>query len=121
MANAETGVLHSILTGIQGIAILFRNNVGAAKTDHGMIQYGVGGPGASDLIGYVPVIITPAMVGKRVAVFAAVEVKAPGAHTDPARLAKQQHFVGTVKAAGGIAGFADSLQAALAILKRPIA
>lgn len=55
--------------------------------------------GASDLIGYVSVLITPEMVGRRVAVFLAPEIKV-GADT---MSAEQAHFHDMVKLAGGIA------------------
>ena len=57
---------------------MFRNTVGACATAAGgWIQYGLS-IGSSDLIGWRSVEVTPEMVGKRVAIFAAVEVKRPG-------------------------------------------
>lgn len=61
-----------------------------------------GVPGMSDLIGWVPVAITPEMVGQTVAVYTAVETKAPrGRATD-----EQKAFIQVVSAAGGRAGIA---------------
>lgn len=60
--------------------------------------------GSSDLIGWTEKIITPEMVGKKVAVFTAIEVK-----TDSGRAsAAQLNFVSRVRQAGGIAGIARS-------------
>jgi hypothetical protein len=55
--------------------------------------------GSSDLIGWTSVEITPEMVGRRLAVFTAVEVKKPGGKAT----AEQLNFLQRVKDAGGIA------------------
>jgi hypothetical protein len=60
--------------------------------------------GSADLIGWESRQITPAMVGRTVAVFASVEVKALAG---TAR-AGQLNWAKQVRAAGGIAGFARS-------------
>lgn len=84
---------------------LWRNNRGVVELDNGgRIKYGVGPNGASDWIGFVSVTITPAMLGKVVAIFAAVEAKAPKkGPTDD-----QITFIDRVLAAGGRAGVARS-------------
>jgi len=88
--------------------LLFRNNVGALKDRDGrLIKYGLS-PGSSDLIGF--------MRRSGVAIFLAIEVKAPGAYTDPKRLAAQTNFIRIIKEAGGIAGFASSVQEAEEII-----
>ena len=96
-------------------SVLFRNNSGAyqdTKTGR-WIHYGVGSPGGSDLIGWHTVEITPDMVGKRIAVFVAIEVKKPtGKVTDA-----QQNFVDQVHSAGGISGICRSVQDAEALLQ----
>ena len=69
--------------------------------------------GASDLIGWTPVRITPEMVGQTLPVFTAIETKrTKGGRATEAQL----HFVGQVVQAGGIAGVANSADAARAIL-----
>ena len=95
-----------------GPARLWRNNVGALKDQAGqLVRYGLC-PGSSDLIGYRTVVITPEMVGQRVAIFAAVEVK------DRARPTEQQTaFINLVQGAGGLAGIARSVPDALSILR----
>ena len=94
-------------------ARLWRNNVGRLLDAHGRpVTFGLC-PGSADLIGYVPVTITPAMVGQRLAVFAAVEVKRPGG----GRATPQQaQWLESVRAAGGIAGIATSVAEAQALL-----
>ena len=93
--------------------ITHRNNVGCAKFKGVYVRYGVGGNGGSDWIGYLPVRITAAMVGRRLAVFCAVECKRDkGGKITP----EQKHFIDNVKAAGGIAGFARSWQDARALI-----
>lgn len=76
------------------------------------MQFGVGNPGGSDLIGYRRVTITPEMVGQDLAVFAAVEVKTPKGRVK----AEQQQFVDHIRSAGGIAGVARSVDEAKNIL-----
>lgn len=84
-------------------SVCFRNNVGAYKTPEGRwIHYGVCNPGGSDLIGWTSVEVTPDMIGKRFAVFTAVETKTSrGKATDA-----QQNFIDQVVKAGGFAGVA---------------
>ena len=86
---------------------LMRNNVGRARAGNRVIAYGVGGPGGADLIGWRSVEITPDMVGKKIAQFAAVEVKdGPTARAS----ADQKKFLAAVDAAGGIAILARRLE-----------
>lgn len=88
---------------------LFRNSVGKLqdKRTDAWIQYGLC-KGSADLVGWRSVKITQAMVGRRVAVFTAIEVKAPGASTERKHLEEQTAFINAVLAAGGLAGFADN-------------
>jgi len=69
-------------------------------------------PGSADLLGWHTVTVTPEMVGRRLAVFVAIEVKsATGRAT-----AEQQNFGEAVRRAGGIAVVArneDQIAAAL--------
>lgn len=94
--------------------VMHRNNVGAYRDETGrVIRYGVGHPGGSDLIGWTPTVITPDMIGRTVAVFTAVEVKAPkGRPTDA-----QINFLAQVLNAGGLAGIARSADEALTIVR----
>lgn len=54
--------------------------------------------GSSDLIGWAPVTVDESMVGKTLAVFLAVEVKAPRGRVSK----EQENFLTAVRAAGGI-------------------
>jgi|TARA_Y100000310_G_scaffold92194_1_gene89795 hypothetical protein len=71
--------------------------------------------GGSDLIGWTPVEITPEMVGRKVAVFTAIECK----REKGGRLSTEQgRFLRRVRDDGGIAGVANSPEAAVAIIER---
>tara|TARA_A100001015_G_scaffold274925_1_gene331721 strand:+ start:261 stop:497 length:237 start_codon:yes stop_codon:yes gene_type:complete len=76
------------------------------------VQFGVGMPGGSDLIGYRRVRVTEEMVGQEIAQFAAVEVKTPKGRVK----AEQQQFINHVLSAGGVAGIARSVDEAQNIL-----
>lgn len=71
--------------------------------------------GSSDLIGYTTVTITPDMVGTKLSVFTAIEVKSDtGRATD-----EQKRFIDNVKKAGGFAGVARTPDEALKIIEYP--
>ncbi len=70
--------------------------------------------GMSDSVGWIPVEITPDMVGRTVAVYAAAEIKMEtGRATDP-----QKRFIAAVRAAGGVAGVCRAEQDADAMVAR---
>jgi len=91
--------------------ILFRNNTGTAYqgkravynnrqviTEPRPISFGLC-VGSSDLIGWTEIIVTPDMVGQKIAIFTAVEVK-----NEKGRATKEQlKFLQAVRNAGGIA------------------
>lgn len=115
-------------------ARLFRNHVGVAKHEDAdgtvrVVRTGLC-PGSSDLIGWTPVVVTPEMVGRTVAVFTALEGKrpdpAPGARTRRrrrgARLSEGQGgFLRAVEAAGGVAGVFRSVAEGVALLRGGVA
>ncbi|MBB3017620.1 hypothetical protein FHR70_000660 [Microvirga lupini] len=69
--------------------------------------------GACDLPGWTTVEVTPEMVGKKIAVFTSVEAKASkGGRVSP----DQKNWLDQVKAAGGIAGVANSPESAREII-----
>ncbi len=69
--------------------------------------------GSSDLIGWNTKIITPEMVGNKIAIFTAVEVKKPSG-----RATKEQiNFIKQVRENGGIAGIAKSGEQAVDLIK----
>jgi len=69
--------------------------------------------GTSDIIGVTSVIVTPQMVGSRVGVFTAIEVKKPGENPK----ANQKNFLSRMRDMGAIAGVALSPEQAIGILK----
>lgn len=71
-----------------------------------------GVPGMSDLIGWAPVVVTPDMVGKTVAVYLAVETKSPRGRASD----EQKNFIAAVHNAGGRAGVARTDEDLSAIL-----
>lgn len=103
MANAETVLQSEIMLALGKAGHrLWRNNSGALpdpKTGV-WVRYGVGQPGGSDLIGMC-----------KDGVFCAIEVKTPTGRVKP----EQQRFVDMVRANGGRAGIARSVQNALDI------
>lgn len=95
-------------------SVMFRNNQGAYQTPDGRwIKYGVCNPGGSDLLGWTSIEVTPDMIGQRVAVFTAVEVKTSRGKTTEA----QANFIEQVRKAGGFSGVARSDQDAAAIIR----
>lgn len=123
----ETTVLHRIMLAVTEVGSrLFRNQAGRAW--HGkveritrsgtypctpgdvilrnarMVATGLC-VGSSDLIGWTSKTVTPEMLGTRIAVFTALEVKVPGV----GRTSDEQfQFHDQVKQAGGIAGIVDN-------------
>lgn len=90
----------------------FRNTVGSYKTKDGYIQYGLG-PKTSDIVGWVSTVITPEMVGTKVAIFLAIECKEGGWNHNKklnAHEQAQKNFLDIVKQSGGRSGFATSTQ-----------
>lgn len=116
MANAETTLQQQIrlAVGTRSDLRLFRNSVGSlpdARTGR-LVTFGLA-KGSADLIGWRTVVVTPEMVGQRIAVFTSIEVK-----TTTGRLTPAQHaWLGVVRGAGGIAGVARSVADAHAILQ----
>ena len=91
---------------------IFRNNVGTGwvgkfkrRYENGDVLVGNARPlhaglcvGSSDLIGWIPVTITDGMVGKKLAVFTAVECKTARVPTTT----HQKNFIKTVTNSGGV-------------------
>ena len=111
----ETNLMNAILIANHGCR-LFRNQTGALKDEHGrLVRFGLC-KGSSDLIGFKSVTITPEMVGQKIAVFTAIEVKTPSGKAT----AEQMNFINRVREFGGFAGIARSVQDVLAITDRMI-
>lgn len=98
----RTLILHASKCG----STVFKNNVGMYTDQRGnVIRYGLC-KGSSDLIGWTPVTITPDMVGKKIAVFTAIEVKL-NKNGKYKATDLQKAFISAVNNAGGFAGVAD--------------
>lgn len=113
--NKETLIQQKILLkiGSREDCRFFRNNVGMAYRANGVpIKFGVCNPGGSDLIGWRSIIVTEKMIGKKIAVFSAIEVKSTGKKAT----AKQKNFISQVKKNGGIAGVAYDPEEADALI-----
>jgi hypothetical protein len=83
-------------------ARLYRNNVGVLPDKRGIpVRYGLA-TGSSDLIGFVPVTVTPDMVGQTLAVFVSVETKAGRGKATK----EQDQWLAMVAKHGGRAGIA---------------
>lgn len=101
-------------------APLYRNNRGAWHDGARSIRYGLGNDSpqmdaifkTGDLVGWTPLFITPAMIGRVVPVFTNIECKPPGWHLIPSdkRGHAQQTFIDMVLRHGGYAGFATSVE-----------
>lgn len=126
MDNKEHALQNTIRNALAGRALVFRANVGKAYTSNDVLKvprqmpvvmgpkdillrnyrpFETGlPPGFSDLFGLVAVEITPDMVGQRVAVFTALEVK-DGARVSPL----QRNFINAVNDNGGRAGVVRSV------------
>ena len=95
----------------RGATRLWRNNTGMLRDQQGRpVRFGLC-EGSADLIGYHSVTITPDMVGQRLAVFTAVEVKTPTGRPTP----EQTAFLKHIQDAGGRAGIARSIDDAVRI------
>lgn len=103
-------------------ARLFRNNRGMFYTESGQkTRAGIEADGSSDLIGFVPVLITPEMVGKTVAVFVAAEGKKRGWKGVKTETEKQQlKFISAVNNNGGIAFFFDNGEKVAGLIQKVI-
>jgi hypothetical protein len=111
----EMNRLRAIMLGLSTPGVrLFRNNCGALKDAEGrLIRYGVANPGGSDLIGWRSIIVTPDMIGQKLAVFLAIEVKGEKCKATD----HQRNFIARVRADGGLAGVARTVDDALGIIK----
>lgn len=107
MAVEETNIVHAIQLMASKLGHrLFKNVRGSFLTPDGKqrISAGMQPKGSSDLVGYTSVLITPAMVGRRLPVLTCVEVKTATGRAST----EQEAFIGFVRTMNGIAGVARS-------------
>ena len=95
---------------------VFRNNVGKLPDPRTgrWVEFGVGGIGAADLLGWRTVTVTPEMVGQRIAQFVSLEVKTPTGRVRP----EQENWRRVVEEAGGVAAVVRSVEDAQRALGR---
>jgi len=117
MASKETAIVNTIMKDVSPFGVrLFRNVRGMFYTKDGRpIRAGLMADGSGDLIGFMPVVITQAMVGQKIAVFSAVECKTETGRPSP----EQLHFCDFIRKSGGLAGIARSPEDARKILEIP--
>jgi len=108
MAASETHLQQEIrlALGTRPDLRLYRNNCGSLPDPRTgrLVTFGLA-RGSADLIGWRTVVVTPEMVGQRIAVFTSIEVKTPTGRLRP----EQQAWLGVVRGAGGVAGVARSV------------
>ena len=123
----ERPIQNDIRNALAGKATIFRGNVGVGWTGEQVIKlengdvlirnarpFSTGLPtGFTDLLGWTPTLITPQHVGMQLAVFTAVECKAPKGRPSES----QGKFLAAVERAGGYAGVARSPDDALQIIR----
>lgn len=121
----EHALQNDVRNALAGKCYTFRANVGrawtgdASKLPDGSIilrnprPFSSGLPsGFSDLFGFVPVEITPEMVGQKLAVFAALEIKTKGGRLSP----QQKSFLRAIRNNGGRSGVIRSVDDALRVI-----
>jgi hypothetical protein len=116
MATKETNIVQLIrLFAPKFDCVIWKNVRGNFLSHDGKrrIAAGLNAAGASDLIGFTRVKITPEMVGQTIAVFTAIEVKT---ETGTASIA-QKDFIDFVLQNGGKAGLARNVDDAKKIVQ----
>ncbi len=100
MGARETDLLNAWLRKNRSWGVMLRNNTGVFLTLDGQRKVSAGlGKGTSDLIGWRSITVTPEMVGRKIAVFTAVE----GKTAEGVLSHEQRVFIHAVRLAGGFA------------------
>jgi hypothetical protein len=94
---------------------MFRNNVGKLPDPRTgrWVDFGVGGKGGGDLLGWRTITVTPEMVGQQVAQFVSLEVKTATGRVRP----EQENWRRVVEQCGGLAAVVRSEEDALRIMR----
>jgi len=125
VSRREHSTQNDIRNALADVGYFFRANVGQAWASNDITRLADGSlllrnprpfatglpPGFSDLFGFVPVTITPDMVGKTFPMFAGIECKSSKGKAREA----QERFINTILQNGGRAGFARTVAEALDI------
>lgn len=114
MGARETDISNRIRVELSKLgARLFRNQRGKHLSLDGKRVVTTGlFPGASDLIGWTAIVVTPEMVGRTLAVFTSIEVKVGNKQATE----DQERWIAAVESDGGIACVAHSPDEAAAAL-----
>lgn len=91
-----------------------RHGTGVIISHASLIKFGLC-TGSSDLIGFKTIEITPDLVGQKIAVFAAIELKREKGGVVSQ---EQKNFIEMILEHGGIAGIAKSIEEVKSLLKR---
>jgi hypothetical protein len=113
---SESNIVQEIrLDAAKNDCVIWKNVRGNFRSEDGKrrIAAGLLASGASDLIGFTRVTITPDMVGQTVPVFTAIEVKTDKGYPSIA----QKDFIAFVLQNGGKAGVARSTEDAKKIVQ----
>lgn len=114
----ETALLQRLMLHFSASGVrLFRNQSGKYQLADGRWLSSGLCVGSSDLIGWCPVVVTEAMVGRTLAVFCAVEGKVGRRTVTP----EQARFLEAVRAAGGLAVVARDVEDVALALARLLA
>lgn len=115
MPKTEREILAEVLlAGTSSNTRLWRNNSGSLLDRHGrLVRFGIANPGGSDCIGITSVLITPDMIGRRIGIFTAIEVKREIGGTVSE---EQEAFLRVIEMFGGISGVVRSSEEARALL-----
>lgn len=108
--NQVMDLINSFCSGME----IFRNNSGSFKRIRFGLHNKLTTKGTADCIGWKTVIITPDMVGKKIARFLSIEIKDTGEKIIPN--SEQDQWRKKVIAAGGIAIEVDTPQKAIDLL-----
>jgi len=117
----------SALARVPGVRMTINANGVTTDARGNTITYGLG-PGSADLVGIATSTISevcgfvgederPCAVDRVIGRVVGIEVKRPGGHTDPKRRRLQDAWIATIKRLGGIAGYAYSVEDALALVE----
>jgi hypothetical protein len=82
-----------------------------------IVSAGCGPQGASDYLGWTEVTVTPDMVGKKIAIFTAAEIKRFDAPNKVRATVEQIDFISLVNKCGGRAAIIDSMDDAKKLLE----
>jgi VRR-NUC domain-containing protein len=103
---SETKILREILMRLSHSSRrLFRMHVGVYRALHSDDIIRIGLPGMSDLCGVQSVLVTPEMVGTRIGVFVALEVKRKNGRPSTSQI----DFVEMIRSLGGRAAIVRSV------------